>query len=195
MFDFSKCTLTDLFRFLEDTEQNASLEGLTLRESLEKKRMSKRIPKDICTVLINTAVALEKGDISVDGKTYVIENEELPSPTGRLIGPDENINISSSKSSKELGAWLMDRTEWSVVKVNAETGAEFTGKESSDRFSYRVNDGLLVIGDRRYVFRKDFDCLAYERGDILVLRKWYDETLYEVIDEVHYNNGRENESA
>ena len=195
MFDFSKATLIDLFNYLDDTEQNASIEGITLKEALEKKRLSKRIPKDICAILINTADALEKGNLTIDGKTWQIEREEIPQPTNRIISPDENINMSSSRTSKELGAWIMDRNEWSVVRVNSESGAEFNGKESSDKFSYRVNDGLLTIMDKRYVFKKDFDCLGYEKGNILVLKKWYDESLFEVVDEILYNKDMESLSA
>ena len=195
MFDFSKATLIDLFGYLDDVEQNASIEGITLKEALEKKRTSKRIPKDICAILINTADAVEKGNLTIDGKTWQIEREEIPQPTNRIIEPNDSISMSSSRTSKELGAWIMDRNEWSVVRVNSDIGAEFNGKESSDKFSYRVNDGLLTIMDRKYIFKKDFDCLGYEKGNILVLKKWYDETLFEVVDEVLYNKDMESLSA
>lgn len=195
MFDFSKATLIDLFGYLDDVEQNASIEGITLKEALEKKKTSKRIPKDICTILINTADAVEKGNLTIDGKTWQIEREDIPQPTNRIIEPNDSISMSSSRTSKELGAWIMDRNEWSVVRVNSDIGAEFNGKESSDKFSYRVNDGLLTIMDRKYVFKKDFDCLGYEKGNILVLKKWYDETLFEVVDEVLYNKDMESLSA
>ena len=88
---------------------------------------------------------------------------------------------------------MMDRPEWTLDRVNSELGAEFLGKESSDTFSYNVNNGMLVIvGDgsaRKYFFKKDFVALGYENGNILLLKDWYNEkNYYEVVDSVHYNN-------
>jgi len=195
MADFSKATLIDLFSYLENMEQEASVYGISTKDYLDKQRLVKKIPKDIFTILYNTINELEKGDLTVDGKTWQIEHEEESRPNNRLISSEEEIIMSNSKTSKELGAWIMDRNEWSVARVNSESGAEFNGSDNSDTFSYKVDNGLLTINDRKYTFKKDFDCLGYEKGNILVLRKWYDESLFEVVDEVLYNKDMESLSA
>lgn len=200
--NFKEATLIDLMRYLEDLEQDSYLTSTSLEETLDKRYRGKVIPKDIYNVLLNTIRATKNNGIMVDGVLLTEENPKNPiSHTGRLIGPMENINICKSKSAKEMGAWLMDRPEWTLDRVNSELGVEFIGKESSDKFSFNVNNGMFVIvgdeGSRKYFFKKDFIAMGYENGNILLMKSWYDDKdYYEVIDLARYNNTiEENEIA
>ena len=200
--NFKEATLIDLMRYLEDLEQDSYLTSTSLEETLDKRYRGKVIPKDIYNILLNTIKATKNSKIMVDGVLLTEENPETPvSHTGRLVGPMENINICKSKSAKEVGAWLMDRPEWTLDRVNSELGAEFIGKESSDKFSFNVNNGMFVIvgdeGSRKYFFKKDFIAMGYENGNILLMKSWYDDKdYYEVIDFARYNNTiKENEIA
>ena len=192
--DFKKATLIDLMRYLEDLEQDSILQNINMEEALEKRYKGKIIPKDIYAVLLNTIKMTAEQGIKVDGVVITEPtSKEMVVHNGRIVSPMDNMTICDTKSSKELGAWMMDRPEWILDRVNSELGAEFLGKESSDTFSYNVNNGMLVIvGDgsaRKYFFKKDFVALGYENGNILLLKDWYNEkNYYEVVDSVHYNN-------
>ena len=192
--DFKKATIIDLVGYLEDLEQDTMVLHINMEEALEKRYKGKTLPKEIYGVLLNTIKATNAGEIKVDG-VVLTEPDSIEKEThnGRIISPLDNLTICDTKSSKELGAWLMDRPEWSLDRVNSELGAEFLGKEVSDKFSFNVNNGMLVIvgegSSRKYFFKKDFIALGYENGNILLLKNWYNEkNYYEVIDFVHYTS-------
>lgn len=199
--DFKKATIIDLVRYLEDLEQDTQFLNVSLEEALDKRYKGKVIPKDIYTILLNTIKMTTDNGIKVDGAMItepVSKDREVH--TGRVVSPMDNMTICDTKSPKELGAWIMDRPEWTLDRVNSELGAEFLGKEVSDTFSYNVNNGMVVIvgegSSRKYFFKKDFTALGYENGNILLLKPWYSEkNYYEVIDSVHYNSNEETEIA
>ena len=199
--DFKKATIIDLIRYLEDLEQDAMILHVNMEEALDKRYKSKVIPKDIYTILLNTIKSTTEGSIKVNNVVLTEpDSMDKGTYTGRVVSPMDNMTICDTKSPKELGAWIMDRPEWTLDRVNSELGAEFLGKEISDTFSYNVNNGMVVIvgegSSRKYFFKKDFTALGYENGNILLLKPWYSEkNYYEVIDSVHYNSNEETEIA
>ena len=199
--DFKKATIIDLVRYLEDLEQDTMILHVNMEEALDKRYKSKVIPKDIYTILLNTIKSTTEGSIKVNDVVLTEPTSmDKSTYTGRVVSPMDNMTICDTKSPKELGAWIMDRPEWTLDRVNSELGAEFLGKEVSDTFSYNVNNGMVVIvgegSSRKYFFKKDFTALGYENGNILLLKPWYSEkNYYEVIDSVHYNSNEETEIA
>lgn len=199
--DFKKATIIDLIRYLEDLEQDTMILHVNMEEALDKRYKSKVIPKDIYTILFNTIKSTTEGSIKVNNIVLTEpDSMDKSTYTGRVVSPMDNMTICDTKSPKELGAWIMDRPEWTLDRVNSELGAEFLGKEVSDTFSYNVNNGMVVIvgegSSRKYFFKKDFTALGYENGNILLLKPWYSEkNYYEVIDSVHYNSNEETEIA
>ena len=199
--DFKKATIIDLIRYLEDLEQDTMILHVNMEEALDKRYKSKVIPKDIYTILLNTIKSTTEGSIKVNNIVLTEpDSMDKSTYTGRVVSPMDNMTICDTKSPKELGAWIMDRPEWTLDRVNSELGAEFLGKEVSDTFSYNVNNGMVVIvgegSSRKYFFKKDFTALGYENGNILLLKPWYSEkNYYEVIDSVHYNSNEETEIA
>lgn len=199
--DFKKATIIDLIRYLEDLEQDTMILHVNMEEALDKRYKSKVIPKDIYTILLNTIKSTTEGSIKANNVVLTEpDSMDKNTYTGRVVSPMDNMTICDTKSPKELGAWIMDRPEWTLDRVNSELGAEFLGKEVSDTFSYNVNNGMVVIvgegSSRKYFFKKDFTALGYENGNILLLKPWYSEkNYYEVIDSVHYNSNEEMEIA
>lgn len=199
--DFKKATIIDLVRYLEDLEQDTMILHVNMEEALDKRYKSKVIPKDIYTILLNTIKSTTEGSIKANNVVLTEpDSMDKNTYTGRVVSPMDNMTICDTKSPKELGAWIMDRPEWTLDRVNSELGAEFLGKEVSDTFSYNVNNGMVVIvgegSSRKYFFKKDFTALGYENGNILLLKPWYSEkNYYEVIDSVHYNSNEEMEIA
>jgi len=188
--NFQKATIFDLMRYIEDLETRAFIANLDALDVLDKDLVSKKIPKDIYYVVSNTMKSAQNGDLSVDGKNICTSKNR---PVDCLVVPESaGLVMYHPKSAKDLGSWLMDRQEWDIKRVNIENGARFASDKSPEWFDYKVSDGTIIFGgvddiERKYMFGQDFHYVAFgQDGEIYLLDEWEGDSIYKVIDKVHY---------